>query len=292
MIGSRLAEARKLRGISQSELARQAGLTPAAIWQIERGERSPSSHTLRRLADTLVVSANWLLGQTEDVTYSPLPPTTLFRGAPKLSERDESALREMFGALTQGERGVRYQLSYAEIQASKLREALGMSAPPIDPWNIVKMLQAMTPPGSLIFQEQPQDGFEGCTIRSGGRVGIILNSNVAYKPRRKFTLAHEIGHVRMTSHQGSFQCVSAAVESPLASKQEAEANEFASELILPAAWFYDDIRFKAPSMELIRGLSADRYETSLTATALKYIKISDDPCALVLSEGGKVKWCA
>jgi transcriptional regulator with XRE-family HTH domain len=59
-LGQRVTEARQRLYLSKSELARRANLSPAAVWQIEKGERQPACETLRCLA--LGVSADWLLG--------------------------------------------------------------------------------------------------------------------------------------------------------------------------------------------------------------------------------------
>ena len=67
MIGERLQEARKRRGLTQSELSRRAGMTPAAIWQIEAGQRQPAADTIIRLCRALGVSADWLLGLTAGI---------------------------------------------------------------------------------------------------------------------------------------------------------------------------------------------------------------------------------
>lgn len=62
----RLVAARKKRGLSQEELAKRSGLKPAAISHFETGARKPSFDNLRRLADALNVTADYLLGRTDD----------------------------------------------------------------------------------------------------------------------------------------------------------------------------------------------------------------------------------
>src|ERR1044072_3185426 len=49
----RLRLARELKGWSQAELARQLGLTPAAVSQFESGATSPGASSLKRLATSL-----------------------------------------------------------------------------------------------------------------------------------------------------------------------------------------------------------------------------------------------
>jgi transcriptional regulator with XRE-family HTH domain len=61
----RLQSARDKRDISQQELARRAGLPASSISHFEGGGRKPSVDNLRRLANALDVSADFLLGRTE-----------------------------------------------------------------------------------------------------------------------------------------------------------------------------------------------------------------------------------
>jgi transcriptional regulator with XRE-family HTH domain len=62
----RLVEARKKRTLSQDELAKKSGLKPAAISHFETGSRKPSFDNLRKLSDALKVTADFLLGRTDD----------------------------------------------------------------------------------------------------------------------------------------------------------------------------------------------------------------------------------
>ena len=59
-IGSRLREAREARGLTQRELARQVGVTGAAIANYEAGTSHPKEQVLYRLLDALGVDANYL----------------------------------------------------------------------------------------------------------------------------------------------------------------------------------------------------------------------------------------
>jgi len=61
-----LVEARENLRWSQSDLAKATGLQPAAISHFETGNRRPSAHNIIRLALALHVSADWLLGLSDD----------------------------------------------------------------------------------------------------------------------------------------------------------------------------------------------------------------------------------
>jgi transcriptional regulator with XRE-family HTH domain len=63
----RLRAARDQRGLSQDDLANRAGLQSSAISHFETGARKPSFHNLRRLADALDVTTDYLLGRVKEI---------------------------------------------------------------------------------------------------------------------------------------------------------------------------------------------------------------------------------
>jgi transcriptional regulator with XRE-family HTH domain len=62
----RLRAARELRDLNQAELARRAGLQASAVSHFETGARKPSFDNLKRLADALNVTTDFLLGRVDD----------------------------------------------------------------------------------------------------------------------------------------------------------------------------------------------------------------------------------
>lgn len=60
-IGQNLHKIRERKGITQEQLALDAGLNRAYIGYIERGERNPSTDTLVKIAKALKISAKDLL---------------------------------------------------------------------------------------------------------------------------------------------------------------------------------------------------------------------------------------
>lgn len=88
---SRLRKTRETRELSQSELAREAGMQPSAIAHFEAGRRKPSFDNVRALARALKVSADFLLGtQTA---------TTAFRDEDKLSVRDRVFIQNIIDTM-------------------------------------------------------------------------------------------------------------------------------------------------------------------------------------------------
>lgn len=63
--GSRLSQARKKRGMSQEELAKQLGTKGPVIGRYERDEMKPSIEAATNIAKILEVSLDWLVGNTD-----------------------------------------------------------------------------------------------------------------------------------------------------------------------------------------------------------------------------------
>jgi transcriptional regulator with XRE-family HTH domain len=95
----RLRSAREgLRQWSQSKLAEEAKLPPSSIAHFETGTRKPSFDTLRRLANALEVSTDYLLGRVE------LPGMAeagdpLYRDVGKLSGHDREIAKDFLKML-------------------------------------------------------------------------------------------------------------------------------------------------------------------------------------------------
>jgi len=70
---------------------------------------------------------------------------------------------------------------------------------------------------------------------------------------------------------------------------EAQANTFASFLLMPLDDFREQIRSQAITMALMRHLS-DRYEVSITAAILKWLGITDKRAMIVVSKDGFIDW--
>lgn len=63
----RLRMARTTRKLSQEDLAKRANFQPSAISHFETGARKPSFDNLRRLADALEVTTDFLLGRVDEM---------------------------------------------------------------------------------------------------------------------------------------------------------------------------------------------------------------------------------
>jgi Zn-dependent peptidase ImmA (M78 family) len=81
--------------------------------------------------------------------------------------------------------------------------------------------------------------FDGIAIKPRGeKPRILLNLQNTTPQRMRFTLAHELGHVIIPWHLGMIieQDVGRRPTIQQNDSQEAEANRFASELLMPSDW--------------------------------------------------------
>lgn len=101
IFGSRLRSAREQRGLNQTELAKLAGLQPAAIGHFEAGRRKPSFANIRTLAKVLEVSSDYLLGRASTLKGA----TTAFRNEENLSHADRESIQMMIDTLSKRRRG-------------------------------------------------------------------------------------------------------------------------------------------------------------------------------------------
>lgn len=94
---------RKQRDLSQAELAQRVGLHPNHIGRYERGESRASAQTLKRLADILGVSGDYLLeGSTDEAAKARFGDRELleqFHEVQKLPDQDNALVKSFLEAL-------------------------------------------------------------------------------------------------------------------------------------------------------------------------------------------------
>ncbi len=98
LFSERLKSARELRDLSQSELANRAGLQASAISHFETRARKPSFDNLKRLADALDVTTDFLLGRVDD-PHTLGAGDTLHRHIDQLSTDDKEFVEDMLERL-------------------------------------------------------------------------------------------------------------------------------------------------------------------------------------------------
>jgi hypothetical protein len=141
----------------------------------------------------------------------------------------------------------------------------------------------------LFVVEGGLDGAEGRSVTDAAAGIIRIRKGINQLQRRRFVIAHEIGHcilhktgsVRLCSERDLFQYEEG--------NREAEANWFAAELVMPGRLFTPHCDVPKPSFDAVKQVAAV-FNTTLTATAIRFVQLTSERCALVWSEAGRVRW--
>jgi transcriptional regulator with XRE-family HTH domain len=100
MRGDRLRQIRKIRGITQEELSERLGIGNRQIWRYENNKTVPDVNMLTKLADALDVSADYLLGLSDEMDLRRPIPT---EGLEPIFERLQVIMLESIMELAKGD---------------------------------------------------------------------------------------------------------------------------------------------------------------------------------------------
>lgn len=141
--------------------------------------------------------------------------------------------------------------------------------------------------------EQEHPGCAACLYRTPGCSGIML-SNGQKGGRRRFSIAHELGHYHIPTHshvQGF--CTDADLRANESDNQiqEWEANDFAAELLMPRKLFVADANTRSISIaSAIELAGPDLYDVSVMAAVRRIVDTTRHSAAIVVSTNGRVSW--
>ena len=139
-------------------------------------------------------------------------------------------------------------------------------------------------------RERDLQGCEARLVRKGSLGIISVNGRIPEEGRKRFAIAHEIGHFILHTGTQLILCDEEDMHAWKESKtREIEANEFAANLLMPREIFIRFIDSGQPTFNAISDVAGE-FRTTLTATALRYIGLSIEPCALVVCKDCAIKW--
>jgi hypothetical protein len=177
----------------------------------------------------------------------------------------------------------------AELQAHEVLNKLQISSLPVNPFVVADRRD-------IVHQEKPSlaPGISGCLMKVGDAFGILYSCRFASEGFKRFNVAHELGHYFMPGHiEALFGAGEPFHQSESGftsdNKYEREADSFAASLLMPKMLFRTACGESGEGLTAIENL-ADLCVTSLTATAIRYAKLCDDPVAVVCSNGNRVEF--
>jgi len=143
----------------------------------------------------------------------------------------------------------------------------------------------------LTIYSQKLDSIEGALIKSenSNEWSLLYNSNIVNTGRQNFTIAHELGHYLChRSLQNSFNCGDKEFyQSSL--ELEKDANIFASYLLMPIDDFKVEIEGQIIDFDIFKHC-ADKYQTSLIATIIKWLEFTTEYGVFIVSVDDFVLW--
>lgn len=211
------------RGLSQTELARRAGMVPSQLCKIESGRNGLTSSTISRLAQALDVSISELLGEKIDsfdgvmkcemtaLAYEDVAGAALYNYSPILKfqgtdreasavfdqaveyEREVTRLEEQIGVKTQ----TVLQLTYpygederaTELLARDVRFSLGLGRQPA-----INARTILENAGVLISEIDMPATFQSASFYNFDKrtLSIVLNKN-STDERKRYRMIYETG---------------------------------------------------------------------------------------------------
>jgi Zn-dependent peptidase ImmA (M78 family) len=143
----------------------------------------------------------------------------------------------------------------------------------------------------FLIRTQPMRSAEGRLLVARS-MGVIAVAESAYASSKwRFVIAHELGHAKRHRQLNQLDiCTDSDLRSAYTGR-ESEANDFASELLMPEEFFKSRCDIDRPSLRELRELAAE-FGTSVTSTAIRFVQFTSEACAVVHSTRGKVDWVA
>ena len=142
-----------------------------------------------------------------------------------------------------------------------------------------------------------ENDFDGLIEHKNGKFHIYINIDRlehAYKPRARFTFAHELGHFFIDSHRNALASGKTPAHSSFTNFSsenivEREADFFAACLLLPKDRLKADCFRRKFNFKLVDEIS-HKYQTSITSTLIRLIILDLYPITVVCSQNNTVKW--
>lgn len=199
-VGQRVGAARESAGLTQTALAEQAGMERTQLVRVENGERKVTVRELAAIAAELGVPIDWFISEA--------PPAVVSRR--RDAAPGHATSRSLDIAIDRAARDVEFLVGLgclegtsepiasvpsshqqAEDLARRLRERLSLADGPIDD------LGAAAENAGLIWFAEDLGAGDGACIEvetTDGRLGVAVVNGRGEPGRRRWTLAHELGH--------------------------------------------------------------------------------------------------
>lgn len=250
-LGKRLRGARERTGYTQEEAGRTLGLDDTAVAKMERGRRGVGALELKRLALLYGTSTEELL--EDPLAEGEISLAVAMRATTEALKPKAATMKRRLQRVVADDRWLREggidapdspQFSELEIPeyladlergyrgAEMFRERHGLGSSPIA--DVAILADEI----GVVVARMPLGGDEGspegcCAVDPETRAAYVLINSDKPRVRRRFTIAHELGHLALGHLHGGEVVIDETVRA--GSPPEREANAFAAGLLMPEA---------------------------------------------------------
>lgn len=237
-VAQAIRRVREERGWSQTELARRLERTQTSVSYWESGKRTPGLDELLELSDVLDVGVSAFI-----------PPTHARRGVTAILRASvarlaDADLERAIDALVAEAEDAELPPAELEVTASapttaanELLEKAGVAEPPVPVDDLARRC------GALVIYHALPDSLSGLVFALDGG-GVIGINETHHLNRKRFSLAHELGHFLLghyllvrdgeSGYDDRFHIDSSDGTPPGYDwRAERAANDFAAELLMP-----------------------------------------------------------
>lgn len=157
-------------------------------------------------------------------------------------------------------------------------------------------LMALAKSRDILVEAKPAavGGVSGMLLRVGDNFAIGYATHIKSIGFQRFSIAHELGHYFLGHADSMFRGGKTVHESQAGfgsrDQIELEADHFAAGLLMPSDLFKAEAGKYSDGFTAIEKL-ADRCQTSITASAIRYAELTDAAVAVVISTGSSVDYC-
>lgn len=149
----------------------------------------------------------------------------------------------------------------------------------------------------VLVQAKPGNitGVSGMLIRVKESFTIVYATHIRNEGFQRFSIAHEFGHYFLSSHPDYIFHDGKDIHESFAGfgsgdQIELEADHFAAGLLMPSHLFVKEARKLLDGFTAVEKL-AGICKTSLTASAIRYVELTDAAMAVIISSGATIEYC-
>lgn len=278
---------RKELGLSQTDLAKRAGLQPPAISQYESGVRNPSYEALIKLSNALETSVDFLISGTS-TNNSGLQfdkkSELIIKMISSQSQEIKDKILEYIIFLCTGHKTQNWDDIFTDPSdyAEHIRKKHTNLDFPLDLYELANKLEVK------VYHDDMSNNAEG--ILFNGEEKTILLDKTRHPSRIRFTFATLLGHSIIPWHSKSSYVARKKGDSTLLTEDlsEMEAHKFALSLLMPPDQLEKDFLTTNISIIDLKVLSDQKYNVSLFTLLNRLVEFSKDKYSIVQSEANKI----